>query len=133
MDERLLLFSDDGPFSNFFTVGPPTLLNGKLHPDTIDVRAGQPTRLRLINIRAENGVDMTIERNGAPVLWRMVAKDGATLPPHQIHERPAILSTNPGETFDFEITPEKAGTMILKYDPTPGDSASGTRAVIRVH
>jgi FtsP/CotA-like multicopper oxidase with cupredoxin domain len=132
-DERTLLFSDDGPFSNFFAIGPPTLLNGKLHPDTIDVRAGRPTRLRLINIRAENSIDMRIERDGAPVLWRMVAKDGASLPLHQIHERPAILTTNPGETYDFEITPEKAGTMILRYDPTPGDSTSGTRAVIRVH
>ena len=133
IDERVLLFSDDGPFSNFFVAGPPTLLNGKLHPDTIDVRAGQPTRLRLINIRAENGVDMTLEQDGAPVLWRMVAKDGASLPLHQIRERPATLSTNPGETYDFEITPEKTGTMILRYDPTPGDSTSGTRAVIRVH
>ena len=132
-DERVLLFSDDGPFSNFFVAGPPTLLNGKLHPDTIDVRAGQPTRLRLINIRAENSIDMRIERDGVPVLWRMVAKDGAALPLHQIRERPAILTTDPGETYDFEITPEKAGTMILRYDPTPGDSASGTRAVIRVH
>jgi manganese oxidase len=132
-DERTLLFSDDGPFSNFFVAGPPTLLNGKLHPDTIDVRAGQPTRLRLINIRAENSIHMTVERDGAPVLWRMVAKDGAVLPLHQIRERPAILTTNPGETYDFEITPSKAGTMILRYDPTPGDSTSGTRAVIRVH
>jgi FtsP/CotA-like multicopper oxidase with cupredoxin domain len=132
-DEHTLLFSDDGPFSNFFVIGPPTLLNGKLHPDTIDVRAGQPTRLRLINIRAENSVDMAVERDGSPVLWRMVAKDGASLPLHQIRERPAILTTNPGETYDFEITPDKAGTMILRYDPTPGDSTSGTRAVIRVH
>jgi len=132
-EERVLLFSDDGPFSNFFVAGPPTLLNGKLHPDTIEVRAGQPTRLRLINIRAENSVDMTLERDGTPVLWRMVAKDGATLPQHQIRERPATLTTNPGETYDFEITPEKPGTMILRYDPTPGDSSSGTRAVIRVH
>src|SRR3569623_1826787 len=114
-------------------MGPPTLLNGKLHPDTIDVRAGQPTRLRLINIRAENRSDMTVKRDGAPVLWRMVAKDGASLPPHQIRERPANLSTNPGETYDFEITPEKPGTMILEYDATPGDSTSGTRAIIRVH
>jgi FtsP/CotA-like multicopper oxidase with cupredoxin domain len=131
-DERTLLFSDDGPFSNFFVIGPPTLLNGKLHPDTIEVRAGQPTKLRLINIRAENSIDMTLEKDGAPVLWRMVAKDGATLPLHQIRERSATLTTNPGETYDFEITPDKPGTLILRYDPTPGDSTSGTRAVIRV-
>ncbi|MEP7067083.1 MAG: multicopper oxidase domain-containing protein [Gemmatimonadota bacterium] len=132
-DEHTLLFSDDGPFTNFFEIGPPTLLNGKLHPDTIDVRAGQATRLRLINIRAENSIDMTLERDGAPVLWRMIAKDGAALPAHQIRERPATLSTNPGETYDFEITAEKPGVMFLKYDAMPGDSTNTPHAVIRVH
>ena len=97
------------------------------------MRAGQPTKLRLINIRAENAIDMTLARDGTPVLWRIVAKDGASLPPHQIHERPATLTTNPGETYDIEITPERPGTMILKYDAMPGDSTTGTRAVIRAH
>ena len=133
MDEHTLVFSDDGPFTSFLTAGPPTLLNGKLHPDTIDVRAGQTTRLRLVNIRAENGIDMTLQRDGAPVMWRMVAKDGAALPLHQIRDRPATLSTNPGETYDFEITPDKPGMMVLMYDALPGDSTNAPRAIIRAH
>ena len=32
MDERTLLFSDDGPFTSLVDTGPPALLNGKLHP-----------------------------------------------------------------------------------------------------
>lgn len=130
--ERTLLFSDDGPAISFIKDSPPVLLNGKLHPDTIDVRAGQTTRLRLINIRAENATDLTLEQNGTPVLWRMVAKDGAALTPHQIRERPAMLTTNPGETYDFEIAPAKPGAMILTYLAQHGDSTSAERAVIRV-
>jgi FtsP/CotA-like multicopper oxidase with cupredoxin domain len=130
--EHTLLFSDDGPFISFIKAGPPVLLNGKLHPDTIDVRAGQNTRLRMINIRAESATEMTLEEDGRPVLWRRVAKDGAALTPHQIREQPATLTTNPGETYDFEITPDRPGTMILTYLATPGDSTSAERAVIRV-
>lgn len=130
--EHTLLFSDDGPFISFTKPSPPVLLNGKLHPDTIDVLAGQTTRLRLINIRAENATELTLEQNGTPVLWRLVAKDGAALPLHQIREQPATLASYPGETFDFEIAPKKSGTMVLKYLAQPGDSTSAERAVIRV-
>jgi manganese oxidase len=131
--EHTLLFSDDGPITSFITAGPPALLNGMLHPDTIEVLAGKTTRLRLINIRSENATEMTLEQNGTPVLWRMVAKDGAALPSHQVRERPATLIASPGETYDFEITPDKPGMMMLKYDATPGDSTTTPRAIIRVH
>ena len=48
---------------------------------TIEVRAGMPTRLRLINIRTEEATELALERNGAPMRWRLIAKDGADLPP----------------------------------------------------
>jgi len=131
--DRTLLFSDDGPAISFVKASPPVLLNGMLHPDTISVLAGTTTRLRMINIRAENATETTLEQNGAPVLWRMVAKDGAALPLNQVRERPATVTSNPGETYDFEIAPKKPGTMILKYLAQPGDSTSAVRAVIRVH
>jgi manganese oxidase len=131
--ESTLLFSDDGPLINFIKDRPPVLLNGKVNPDTIDVRAGQPTRLRMINIRTESLTDLALEQDGAPVLWREIAKDGASLPPHQIHEQPATLTSGPGEIFDMEIRPAKPGTMILKYFGAPGDSTSMQRAVIRAH
>jgi len=131
--DRTLLFSDDGPAISFVKASPPVLLNGMLHPDTISVVAGTTTRLRMINIRAENATETTLEQNGAPVLWRMVAKDGAALPFNQVRERPATVTSNPGETYDFEIAPKKPGTMILKYLAQPGDSTSAVRAVIRVH
>lgn len=131
--ERTLLFSDDGPTVNLIAAGPPELLNGKLEPDTIDVRAGMPTRLRLINIRTESVTELALEQNGALVQWRVVAKDGAELSPHQIRERPATMLIAPGEIYDVEITPPKAGRMILRYLGLEGDSTTTRRAVIRAH
>jgi FtsP/CotA-like multicopper oxidase with cupredoxin domain len=131
--ERTLLFSDDGPVVNLISAGPPELLNGKLVADTIDVPAGKPTRLRLINIRTESSTELTLEQNGTLVPWRVIAKDGAALPPDQIRERPATQIIGAGEIYDVEIAPAKAGNMILRYLGTPGDSTTTRRAVIRAH
>jgi manganese oxidase len=130
-DERTLLFSDDGPIISLIKTSPPVLLNGKLHPDTIDVRAGATTRLRMINIRSENTTEMVLEQNGAPVLWRVVARDGADLPLHQVRDRPATVLSAPGQTFDALIMPDKPGTMTLKYLAQGGDSTTWQSAVIR--
>jgi len=130
--ERTLLFSDGGPTVNFFTAGPPVLLNGKVKADTIDVPAGVPTRLRLINIRTESNTQLSLERDGAAVSWRAVAKDGAELPAHQMRETPAKLVDAPGETHDFEITPETPGILVLTYLGQEGDTTTTQRAIIRV-
>jgi FtsP/CotA-like multicopper oxidase with cupredoxin domain len=129
--ERTLLFSDGGPVISFIKNAPPVLLNGKARADTIDVRAGQPTRLRLINIRTEALTELALEQDGAPVLWRAIAKDGAALPPHQMREQPATLISGPGEIYDMEIAPAKPGIMILRYLGQVRDSTTAQRAVIR--
>ncbi|HEV7703417.1 MAG TPA: multicopper oxidase domain-containing protein, partial [Gemmatimonadaceae bacterium] len=130
---RTLLFSDDGPVVRLTDNGPPPLLNGKLVADTIEVPAGKPTRLRLINIRTEFSTELALEQSGALVPWRTIAKDGAALPPHQIRERPATQIIGAGEIYDVEIAPAQAGIMILRYEGAPGDSTTTRRAVIRVH
>jgi hypothetical protein len=129
--ERTLLFSDDGPMISFIKPGPPVLLNGKAEPDTIEVPAGRATRLRLINIRSEIPIELALERDGAPVMWRILAKDGAALPEHQIRTQPAKLRSAPGEAYDVEVTPEEAGTMVLKFLGQPRDTTT-QRAIIRV-
>jgi FtsP/CotA-like multicopper oxidase with cupredoxin domain len=130
---RTLLFSDDGPVVRLTDNGPPPLLNGKLVADTIEVPAGKPTRLRLINIRTEFSTELALEQSGALVPWRTIAKDGAALPPHQIRERPATQIIGAGEIYDVEIAPAQAGIMILRYEGAPGDTTTTRRAVIRVH
>jgi FtsP/CotA-like multicopper oxidase with cupredoxin domain len=130
--EHTLMFSDDGPVINFIKRSPPVLLNGKMNPDTIDVHAGHPALLRLINIRTENSTQFALEQDGAPVLWREIAKDGAALSAHQIRTLPATLISGPGEIHDMEITPLKPGIMILRYLAQVGDSTTTQRAIIRV-
>jgi hypothetical protein len=66
------------------------------------------------------------------VLWREIAKDGAPLPPHLIHEQTATLISAPGEIYDMEIAPAKPGIMILKYLGQVGDSTTTQHAVIMV-
>jgi hypothetical protein len=96
------------------------------------VHAGHPALLRLINIRTENLTQFALEQDGAPVLWREIAKDGAALPAHQIRVLPATLISGPGEIHDMEITPLKPGIMILRYLAQVGDSTTTQRAIIRV-
>jgi FtsP/CotA-like multicopper oxidase with cupredoxin domain len=130
-DERTLLLSDDGPTVNFTAMSQPVLLNGKVDPDTIDIRAGVTTRLRMINIRNENSTQLELLQNGVPITWRIVARDGADLPVHQIREKPARTLSAPGQTFDAMITPEKPGTMTLRYMAQEGDSTTWQHVVIR--
>jgi len=130
--ERTLLFSDDGPIVSFIKQGPSILLNGKVNPDTIDVPAGRTTRLRMINIRSESLTQFALERDGVPVSWRVVAKDGADLPAHQIRERPATLISAPGEIHDVEIAPDKPGILVLRYLGRVGDTTTTQRAIVRV-
>ena len=131
-DERTLVFGDDGPIVNLLKPGPPILLNGKVKPDTIDVYAGRATRLRMINIRTENNLPLALEQDGVPVQWKIVAKDGADLPVHQIRVQPATLIAGPGEIYDVEIAPTNPGIMVLKFVAEEGDSTTTQRAIIRV-
>lgn len=131
-DERTLVFGDDGPIVNLTKLSPPVLLNGKVKPDTIDVAAGRTTRLRLINIRTENTLELALDQDGALVQWKIVAKDGADLPAHQIRLQPATFVSGAGEIYDAEIAPAKPGIMILRFLAQEGDSTTTQRAIIRV-
>ena len=79
--------------------------------------AGAANRLRFINIMANGGVVMRLTRDGVPVTWTLVAKDGADLPAHQrIPTAATGFRIVAGETYDFEITPAP-GEMVLRYLP----------------
>ena len=129
--DRVLLFSDGGPIVSFITPPPPVLINGRERPDTMDLRAGRPTRLRLINIRTEYLTELRLEQDGQPLSWRVLAKDGAPLPAHQVHSQRAALKSGPGEIHDVEVTPTHAGVITLYYVGQPGDSTSTRKAYFR--
>ncbi|MGH7571545.1 MAG: multicopper oxidase domain-containing protein [Gemmatimonadota bacterium] len=130
--DRVLVFSDGGPWSSFIDPSalPPTLLNGRVDPEPLEFRAGTTYRLRLINILTETGVGVELQKGEEPVEWRAIAKDGADLPPALATVRPARLSFMPGEIHDFEFTPDAAGELVLGFGK--GEPETFTRVPVRV-
>ena len=131
--DRLLMLSDDGPTLSLIGRSPPILMNGREHPDTMQIRAGRPTLVRLINIRTESTTDLRLEQDGHSVPWRIVAKDGMPLPAMQRQLRPAALRTAPGEIYDIELAPRHAGVMALTYASDVSDTGTVRTAYIRAH
>jgi FtsP/CotA-like multicopper oxidase with cupredoxin domain len=115
--DRVLLFSDPGPARIDGVAQPPAnaLLNGQSQHESFALRAGQTHRLRIINIRSNPLIAVEL-RDGENVLeWRLVAKDGADVPPSHAVAQTALLILGPGEIYDVEFTPKTAGTLQLRY------------------
>jgi manganese oxidase len=135
--DRVLLLSDGGPVINFFDVKsfPPPLLNGERSPAPIELASDRPTRLRIINIRSENSMSVSLLDGDAPTQWRVVAKDGMELPAHQSGARPAKLRMAPGEIYDVEVSPRVGSTLALRYDlaSVSPKNARPVTVVVRAH
>jgi FtsP/CotA-like multicopper oxidase with cupredoxin domain len=133
--DRVMVFSSGGPTTNVVR-GPfaPTLLNGQVQPAPIELRHGVTYRFRLINITGDVNTIVSLQDGEAPATWRLLAKDGATVPASRATRRPATLFSDPGEIYDFELTPERAGEMSLVFGPPDGPPQFGTpkRATVRV-
>jgi FtsP/CotA-like multicopper oxidase with cupredoxin domain len=132
--DRVLLFSDGGPWTSFTLDSPvpPTLLNGSEAPGPIDLRVGETYRFRLINILTESSLRVALQRDGEPVSWRAIAKDGADLPSALATDRPAELTFMPGELHDFEFTPDGTGQLELEFGKgAPWDESKRVRVEVR--
>ena len=116
--DRVLLISDDGPTINFFRPPPPALLNGRPLTDTLTLRAGVAQRLRIINIRTDYIMGLTLTSGDQPVQWRPLAKDGADLPASRTAPRAATITLAPGEIADVEVTPAAGPLRLLVGMPT---------------
>jgi manganese oxidase len=112
--------SDDHVF--FFKGGG---INGESNPDTVVLHAGRPARLRFFNLAnwevmtffsLTSGPDSALRLANDTLLvrWRPVAKDGFDLPPAQQVPRAARQLVSMGETYDFEYTPARQGTLRLE-------------------
>ncbi len=119
--DRVLVFSDGGPWINFTadSLVPATFLNGRRDPEPLRLRAGTTYRFRLINILTESGARVELLNRKEPVEWRAIAKDGADLPPGLATLRPARLAFLPGEIRDFEFTPAAGGDLLLRFGKGP--------------
>ena len=94
------------------------LVNGALEPAPLPMRVGVAHRLRIINITiGRPGMRVELHRNSdrdsTLVDWRMLARDGADLPPQRRLKQPAIFPLSIGQTFDVEITPATTDPLRL--------------------
>lgn len=91
------------------------LINGSPQSPPLPLQSGRKYRLRLINI-SPNNVEMqvSLRNTSGPVSWRIIAKDGADLPPEQIHPAQAQLPITVGETYDVEFTSDSAQDLRLE-------------------
>jgi len=116
--DRILFFGTAGaPTNVVFGPFPGFIMNGKAQPDAMHLEAGRRYRFRLFNLAGDVPLVVSINAGDAPIQWRAVAKDGHPLPPSQATTRPAVLVFDPGEIYDFELTPAAAGEMVLKFGP----------------
>jgi len=114
-------FDPDEDRTFVFSVGiyPPLgfmmLINGQPGPDPLPLHAGKHYRFRLINI-TDDGSDLRVRFlfKGEPISWRVIAKDGADLPPEQIVVSQADMFLTVGATCDVEVMLDKSGPMGLQ-------------------
>jgi FtsP/CotA-like multicopper oxidase with cupredoxin domain len=93
-------------------------INGSLDPPPRELQVGRTYRLRFADIAVYRlSLLVRLMRDSTLVSWRPIAKDGFTLPPSQATIRPSIVNLPPGETADFEFTPDRSGEVVLEIGP----------------
>ena len=99
---------------NFSALGEMALINGTPQSKTMQLEAGKTYRFRLINISTNNqGMQASLRDANGPVEWRIIAKDGADLPPASLRESKAALTITVGETYDVEFKSARTQDLIL--------------------
>jgi FtsP/CotA-like multicopper oxidase with cupredoxin domain len=105
--DRIVLISSSRDFD--------VLLNGTREPEPVFMQTQQTYRLRLMNITVQNAnIHVRLVRDGAPVHWLPIAKDGWDLPPHQRVPTVSDQMISIGETLDVEYEPGTAGELQLE-------------------
>lgn len=95
-------------------------INAAERPAPIVVKEGETVRLRLINMTLRrSGVRLRLVRGDRELPWRLVAKDGASIPAAQVVARPSSQQVSIGETFDVEFTAEAPGELQLEVKLGP--------------
>lgn len=90
------------------------LINGTPQSKPLNLQAGKKYRFRLINISTNNqGMQVSLRNPSGLVDWLNIAKDGADLPPDQIHLTKAQLTITVGETYDVEFSSPTAQDLLL--------------------
>jgi FtsP/CotA-like multicopper oxidase with cupredoxin domain len=118
--DKIFVFSE----GKYVPFGFLLLVNGHPQPDAMELHTSTRYRLRLINI-TDNAVDLRVRLTiqDMPVQWKIIAKDGADLPPAQLKSSTAEMGITVGETYDVEYQAKAAGLAKLEVweplFPTP--------------
>lgn len=102
-------------------------INGRTWPDPERFQPGRSYRLRFLHISSDEFKRVRLLRDGEPVHWRPLAKDGADLKEAERELRPASIGIGVGETYDVEWRPGEPGVYVLEvtteFFPALGGSA----------
>jgi manganese oxidase len=112
--DKVILVGGAGPPPANFEDPQAGTINGSREPRSMTLRVGETYRFRLININPDWRVEFLLGSDTTIATWRPIAKDGADLPENQRGLRSAYLLTGPGETADFEFTPQRADFLRLR-------------------
>ena len=103
-------------------------VNGSLTPPPKELEVGKTYRLRIADIAVFRlSVPVRLVRDSALVSWRPIAKDGYPLPESAATVRPSLANVLPGETADFEFTPDRTGDLLLLIGPTNRPTEASVR------
>ena len=110
---------------------PPLVVNGVHEEPPLELVRGASYRLRFIHVGPAGNFRFRITRDGELGQWRMLAKDGADLPPYRAVPGPAAYRIFAGETFDAEFTPTEPGDYLLSA-PSGGPAPPLYQRILRV-
>ena len=110
-----LVIAGGGGLPVFYKEAPTFLLvNGSLGPAPLRMTVGEPNRVRIVSIHADEILHFRLGTETQVAVWKPLARDGADLPVALRIARPALLTRGPGETADFTYVPAKPGNMTLE-------------------
>ena len=107
--DRLFVLASRGA-----TVDADAAINGRGIQPAQRFSVGKTYRLRFTHISLDDVKLVRLLLNDKPVMWRPLAKDGATLPAPNRVETEAKQRMDVGETYDFEWTPAAPGVYVLE-------------------
>ena len=109
---------------------PLLLINGHPQPEPLRLVVGKKYRFRLINIAPDNArMRASLRKEGIPVQWRIVAKDGTDLPPVAAIMETAEFGITVGETYDFEYQASNPQELALEVY-LPGRNVRVTQSLM---
>ncbi len=104
-------------------------INGRAFAPAERFDAGKTYRLRFMHISTNDVKTVRLLKDGKPVRWRPLARDGAALPAQLRAPVDASFRTDVGQTFDFEWTPTASGVYLLEVATVPLLSGPVTQRV----